>query len=208
MSSCLYLEHNTFQTENHGKIIPNLKDKNIRGQTPYPAPKPTISTRGDWRVKYYGLHVLVGEAKSCHGTKEDTDEGINFGIFVASNQLAFSPRALLMHSTNSHFRFYHLQQNEVENRIDVECREGYPYSLEFVSQATDPRQPVPQEYADLPGIYCRRTPTDTFTPKYSTQAKTAWRGLRLPLIKFLIATFQAVDILVKQFTEMNFDTAL
>ena len=38
--------------------------------------------------------------------------------------------------------------------------------------------------------------TDTFTPQYSTQAKTAWRGLRLPLKIFLIATFQAVDILV------------
>ena len=48
--SHLYLEHNTFQTENHGKVIANLKDKNIRGQTPYPAPKPTISTRGDWCV--------------------------------------------------------------------------------------------------------------------------------------------------------------
>ena len=157
--------------------------------------------------QYYGLHVLAGEAKSCHGTKEDTDEDINFGIFVASNQLAFSPSAHLMHSTNSHFRFYHLQRNEAKKRIDVECREGYPYSLKFVSQATDLRQLVPQEYAHLPGIYCRRTPTDTFT-QYSTQAKTAWRRLQLLLKKFLIATFQAVDVLVKQFTEMYFDTAL
>ena len=107
--SHLYLEHNTFQTENHGKVIANLMDKNIRGATPYRAPKPTISTREDWCVKYYGLHVLAGEAKSCHGTKEDTDEGIDFGIFVASNQLAFSPSALLMHSTNLHFRVYHLE---------------------------------------------------------------------------------------------------
>ena len=107
--SHLYLEHNTFQTENHGKVIANLMDKNIKGATPYPALKPTISTMGDWCVKYYGLHVLAGEAKSCHGTKEDTDEGIDFGTFVASNQLAFSPSALLMHSTKSHFRFYHLE---------------------------------------------------------------------------------------------------
>ena len=97
--SHLYLEHNTFQTENHGKVIANLMDKNIRGATPYPAPKPTISTRRDWCVKYYGLHVLAGEAKSCHGTKDDTVEGIDFGIFVASNQLAFSPSTLVMHST-------------------------------------------------------------------------------------------------------------
>ena len=151
--SLLYLEHNTFQTENHGKVIANLLGKNIKGQTPYPAPKRTIPTRGDWCVKYYGLHVLAGEAKLCHGTKEDTDEGIHFGTFVASHQLAFSPSALLMHSTNSHFRFYCLEQNEAEKRIDVECREGYPYSLKFVSQATDSRQLVPQEYADLPGIY-------------------------------------------------------
>ena len=89
--SCLYLEHNTFQTENHGKVIANLMDKNIRGQTPYPAPKPTISTRGDWCVKYYGLHVLAGEAKSCHGTKEDTDEGIDFGIFVDEISLHSAP---------------------------------------------------------------------------------------------------------------------
>ena len=95
-----------------------------------------------------------------------------------------------------------------KKEFDVECREGYPYRLKFVSQATGPRQLVPQEYADLPGIYCRRTPTDTFTPQYSTQPKTAWRGLRLPLKKFLIATLQAVDILVKQFTERDFDTAL
>ena len=81
----LYLEHNTFQTENHGKVIANLMDKNIRGAAPYPAPKPTISTRRNWCVKYYGLHVLAGEAKSCHGTKEDTDEFIDFGMFVASN---------------------------------------------------------------------------------------------------------------------------
>ena len=113
-----------------------------------------------------------------------------------------------MHSTNSHFRFYCLEQNEAKKRIDVECRDSYPYSLKFVSQATDPRQPVPQEYTDLPGIYCRRTPKDTFTPQYSTQAKTAWRGLQLPLQKFPIAIFQAVDILVKHFTEMDFDTAL
>ena len=115
--SCLYLEHNTFQTENHGKVIAHLMDKNIKG------------------------------------TKEDTDEGINFGIFVASNQLAFSPSALLMHSTNSHFRFYHLEQNEAKKRIDVECREGYPYSLEFVSQATNPRQLVPQEPQQIPSHY-------------------------------------------------------
>ena len=94
----LYLDHNTFQKENHGKVI----------VTPYPAPKPTISTRGDWCVRYYGLHVLA-EAKSCHGSSKDTDEGINFGIFVASNQLAFSPSALLMHSANSQFRFNHMQ---------------------------------------------------------------------------------------------------
>ena len=87
-----------------------------------------------------------------------TDKGIDFGIFVASNQLAFSPSALLMHSTNTHFRCYHLEQNEAEKRIDVECRGGYPYTLKFVLQATDPRQLVPQEYADLPGIYCRKTP--------------------------------------------------
>ena len=144
-SSHLYFEHNTFQKENHGKVIANLLDKNIKGTTPYPAPKPTISTRGDWCVKYYGLHVLAGEAKSCHRTKEDTDEGIDFDIFVTSNQLVFSPSALLMHSTNSHFRFYCLEQNEAKKLINVECREGYPYTLKFVSQATDPRQLVPQE---------------------------------------------------------------
>ena len=73
------------------------------------------------------------------GTKEDTDEGNDFGIYVASNQLAFSPSALLMHSTNSHFRFYCLEKNGAKKRIDAECREGYPYSLKFVSQTTDPR---------------------------------------------------------------------
>ena len=131
--SCLYLEHNIFQTENHDKVIANLMDKNIGGATPYSAPKPTISTRGDWCVKYHGLYAQAGEAKLCHGTKEDTDECIDFGIFVTSNQLALSPSVLLMHSTNSHFRFYHLEQNEAKKRIDVECREGNPYSLKFVS---------------------------------------------------------------------------
>ena len=101
------------------------------------------------------MHVIAGEAKSCHESNEDTDEGIDFGTFVASNQLAFNPSTLLMHSTNSHFRFYCMERNEAKKRIDVECREGYPYTLKFVSQATDPKQPIEQEYADLPVIYCR-----------------------------------------------------
>ena len=80
--------------------------------------------------------------------------------------------------------------------------------MKFVSQATDSKQPIEEEYADFPVIYCRNTTTDTFTPQYSTAAETAWKGLWIPLRKFLIATFQAVDILVKQFTEIDFDTAL
>ena len=97
----MYLEHNSFQTENHGKVTANVLDKNIKGTTPYPAPKSTISTWGDWcQILWF----------ACSGrTKEDSDKGIDFGTCVASNQLAFSPSALLMHSTNLHFRFYHLE---------------------------------------------------------------------------------------------------
>ena len=98
-------------------------------------------------------------------------------IFVASKQLAFSPSALLMHSTNSHFRFYCMEQNEARKRIDVECRESYPYTLKYVSQATAPKQPIEAEYADLSVIYCRKTATDTFTPQYSKVVETAWKRL-------------------------------
>lgn len=176
-----YLNDKTFREEKHDYLVRKNFERTVE-PTKYPAPRPTKSTTADWTVRYHGCEVLLGEGKSQDGNKN-----YQKSLLCAAQQLAFADTGLVLHSSATKFTIYKLRKDC--NYFRVSVFDTVPYYLEV------------QDANYIP----INVPIPNYLPK---RFHKGWSNLHSAQRGFLMAVFQALEVLSYEFSQIEFDQIL
>ena len=120
------LSEEDFNNNRNGQFCAQLFDQKEKGKH---IPRPTTSCRLDWVLRYRGIPLAYGEAKSggC-----DTQEGLSYTTILSSNILNFAPPttpAIFVHSNDECFCFQVVYFDLEHRALKVLQRAGKKYHM-------------------------------------------------------------------------------
>ena len=106
------LNHKIFYDNKHNVLIAQAFDSKMPGDVPIP--RPTVSIRPDWGIKYGGALLLTGEAKST----ADKLTGMGPTALAASQQLSYSDTGLFLYMNNFKIRMVEMRARDRQEDSD------------------------------------------------------------------------------------------
>ena len=100
------LNYKVFYDSGHNLLIAEALDHLLPGDIP--VPRPTVSLRPDWAVKYAGATLVTGEAKST----KDKLTGMGPTAVCAAQQLSYSDTALFMYMNSTKIRIVEMRPQD------------------------------------------------------------------------------------------------
>ena len=128
----IYFSKEEFDEERHGLFMKTMfeqQEMSGNGETGPKIARSTKSCRPDWALKFRGAPLAYEEGKSSpHG---DTTEGLSYTTLCLANILNFMPKnpAIVMHSTNTRFRFQAVHLDFENSAFQVLQRDGMRYDI-------------------------------------------------------------------------------